>query len=103
MRSSRWFGITVKPLTSGSILLLQSDTKLPVELAIERKQRAANLHKDNFDLASLPQVRIPYRLWRTPALDFVVSGGITYRASDGRSCRPTSVWSRLRVKLPVVV
>ena len=52
-----------------------------MELAIERRQRAANLHKASFDLQSLPQVRIPYRLWRTPALDFVVSGGLTYRAS----------------------
>jgi hypothetical protein len=80
---SRWFGITVRPLTAGSILLLQSEAKLPVELAMERQQRAANLHKANFDLASLPQVRIPYRLWRTPALDFVVSAGVTYRAADG--------------------
>lgn len=91
---SRWFGITVKPMTSGSILLLQSEVKLPVEMAIERQQRAANLHKASFDLQSLPQVRIPYRLWRTPALDFVVSGGITYRASDGiRVDRQASVYA----------
>ena len=31
----------------------------------------------------MPQVRVPYRMWRAPALDFVVSGGLTYRASDG--------------------
>src|ERR1051325_6316342 len=31
---SRWFGIGVKPLTTGSVLLLQSDAKLPVELAM---------------------------------------------------------------------
>jgi hypothetical protein len=79
----RWFGITVKPMTSGSVLMLESDVKLPVELAIERKQRAARLHHATFDLSSLPQVRVPYRLWRAPALDFVVSGGITYRAGDG--------------------
>jgi hypothetical protein len=61
---------------------------------MERQQRAANLHKASFDLASLPQVRIPYRLWRTPALDFVVSGGITYRASDGvRVDRQASVYA----------
>ena len=80
---SRWFGIGVKPLTSGSVLVLQSDSKLPIELEMERQQRAARIHKASFDLASLPQVRVPYRMWRTPALDFVVSGGITYRANDG--------------------
>ncbi len=79
----RWFGITVKPMTSGSVLLLESDTKLPIELAMERKQRAARIHHATFDLASLPQVRVPYRMWRAPALDFVVSGGVTYRAHDG--------------------
>ena len=80
---TRWFGIGVKPMTAGSILVLQSDAKLPVEMAIERQQRAARIKKASFDLKSLPQVRIPYRMWRTPALDFVVSGGATYRARDG--------------------
>ena len=80
---SRWFGIGVKPVTSGSVLVLQSDTKLPVELAMERQARAAQIHPAKFDLASLPQVRIPYRMWRSPALDFVVSAGATYRAGDG--------------------
>src|SRR5437868_8002678 len=79
----RWFGIIVKPMTSGSVLLLESDVKLPIELAMERKQRAAHLHRASFDLASLPQVRVPYRMWRSPALDFVVSGGLTYRADNG--------------------
>jgi hypothetical protein len=80
---SRWFGIAVKPLTAGSVLVLQSEAKLPVELAYERQQRAAHFHRASFDLKSLPQVRIPYRMWRAPALDFVVSGGVTYRANDG--------------------
>src|SRR3954453_23383368 len=90
----RWFGLTLDPITSGSVLLLQSETKLPVELAMERKQRAARLHRASFDLASLPQVRVPYRMWRSPALDFVVSGGVTYRASDGvRVDRQSSVYA----------
>jgi hypothetical protein len=90
---ARWFGIGVKPVTAGSVLVLQSDTKLPVELAMERQARAARLHPAKFDLASLPQVRIPYRMWRTPALDFVVSAGVTYRAADGMKVdRQTSVY-----------
>ncbi|MBW0006395.1 MAG: carboxypeptidase regulatory-like domain-containing protein, partial [Sphingomonas sp.] len=91
---TRWFGIGVKPLTSGSLLILESEAKLPVELAMERQQRASRIHKASFDLKSLPQVRIPYRMWRTPALDFVVSGGVTYRASDGvRVDRQSSVYA----------
>ena len=91
---SRWFGIGVKPMTSGSVLLLQSADKLPVELAMERQQRAAHMSHAKFDLADLPQVRVPYRMWRTPALDFVVSGGVTYSASDGaRVDREASVYA----------
>ena len=90
----RWFGITVNPLTAGSVLLLQSDTKLPIELEMERQQRAAHIHHASFDLGTLPQVRIPYRMWRTPALDFVVSGGATFRAGDGvRVDRESSVYA----------
>jgi hypothetical protein len=91
---SRWFGITVKPRTNGSSLLLQSEAKLPVELAIERERRAARISPAKLDLSSLPQVRLPYRMWRAPALDFVVNAGVTYRASDGvRVDRSTSIYA----------
>ncbi|MGN6058526.1 MAG: MSCRAMM family protein, partial [Sphingomicrobium sp.] len=91
---SRWFGISVKPVTTGSVLVLQSEEKLPVELAMERQQRAAHLHPASFDLSTLPQVRVPYRMWRSPALDFVVSAGVTYRASDGLKVdRQSSVYA----------
>ena len=81
---TRWFGIKVTPRTGGSALLLESQAKLPVELAVERRRRAAQLKKNAAaDLSMLPKVRLPYRMWRAPALDFVVSGGITYRASTG--------------------
>jgi len=91
---SRWFGIGVNPVTSGSVLLLESDAKLPVELAMERQIRAKSIKPANFDLSALPQVRVPYRMWRAPALDFVVSAGATYRASDGiRVDREASVYA----------
>src|SRR3982751_297084 len=61
---TRWFGIGVKPVTSGSVLVLQSDVRLPVELAVERQQRAAHIRPASFDLSKLPHVRIPYRMWR---------------------------------------
>ena len=79
----RWFGIGVRPVTAGSTLLLESEAKLPVELAVERQRRAEQLRPRQFDLSDLPQVRLPYRMWRSPALDFVVSAGVTYRANDG--------------------
>ncbi|GAA4710132.1 carboxypeptidase regulatory-like domain-containing protein [Sphingomonas lutea] len=91
---TRWFGIGVKAVTAGSVLKLDSKDKLPVELAIERTQRAKMIKKASFDLGSLPQVRLPYRMWRAPALDFVVNAGLTYRASDGmRVDRQTSVYA----------
>ena len=80
---ARWFAIGVKPLTHASVLVLESEAKLPVELAFERKQRAAHLKPAKMDLSGLPQVKLPYRMWRAPALDFVVSAGVTYRAKDG--------------------
>src|SRR4051794_31345493 len=62
---SRWFGIKVVPRTSGSALILESEAKLPVELAVERRKRAAQLKKNaSADLTLLPQVKLPYRLWR---------------------------------------
>src|SRR4051794_19520127 len=91
---TRWFGIGVTPVTSGSALMLQSDAKLPVELSMEREARAARIKPAKFDLSSLPHVRIPYRMWRAPALDFVVSAGMTYRASDGvRVDRSSSIFA----------
>jgi len=91
---TRWFGIKVNAMTSGSVLLLQSKDKLPVELAMEREARAARIHPAKLDLAGLPQVRIPYRMWRSPALDFIVSAGVTYRAQDGLKVdRQSSVYA----------
>ena len=91
---TRWFGIGVKPVTSGSVLVLESEARLPVELAAERAQRAKHLKPASFDMSTLPQVRVPYRMWRAPALDFVVSAGVTYRAKDGvRVDRQSSVYA----------
>ena len=62
---------------------MNSEAKLPVELAREREQRAARLHKAALPLEGLPTVKLPYRMWRAPALDFIVSAGVTYQASNG--------------------
>ena len=89
---TKWFGITVKPNTQGAALILESEAKLPIELALERERRAALLRPAKFDLSTLPSVKLPYRMWRAPALDFVVNAGVTYRAQDGvRVDRSTSI------------
>ena len=80
---SRWFQLGVKPVMSGSILMLESEAKLPVELAREREQRAARIRPASMPLESLPKVRLPYRMWRAPALDFIVNAGVTYNAKSG--------------------
>ena len=79
----RWFKLGVKPVTAGSILLLESEAKLPVELAREREQRAAQIRPAALPFENLPRVKLPYRLWRAPALDFIVNAGVTYQASTG--------------------
>jgi hypothetical protein len=91
---ARWFGIGIRAMTNSSALVLESEAKLPVEMAIERQRRAAQLRPAKFDLQSLPQVKLPYRMWRTPALDFVVSAGVTYNAHSGtRVDRRTAVYA----------
>jgi len=79
----RWFKLGVKPVTQGSVLMLESEAKLPVELAREREQRAARLRPASMPLEGLPRVKLPYRMWRAPALDFIVHAGATYQASTG--------------------
>ena len=79
----RWFKLGVKPVTAGSVLMLESEAKLPVELARRaRTARRPDQARQSMPLESLPQVRLPYRMWRAPALDFIVNAGVTYQAVD---------------------
>ncbi|WP_265569553.1 carboxypeptidase-like regulatory domain-containing protein [Sphingomicrobium nitratireducens] len=81
---ARWFDLGLEANMSGALLRVESEAKLPVELAIERRKRAeALLERATFDMAALPQVKLPYRMWRTPALDVIVSGGAAYSAHSG--------------------
>jgi len=79
----RWFKLGVTAMPTGSALMLESEVKLPVELAIEREKRAARIRPAAMPIENLPQVRLPYRMWRAPALDFIVNAGVTYQASTG--------------------
>ena len=82
---SRWLGVEFKIFAGASSVMIESKAKLPVELARERLNRAKYLHKAALPLESGPAVKIPYRMWRAPALDFVVDAGITYSATSGVS------------------
>lgn len=71
---SQWFAVELTPDLSNAILLLKADRKLPFELAEERKKRAGRIRqKREFDLSKYPQVNDPYRFFRTPSVDAVVS------------------------------
>jgi hypothetical protein len=74
---SRWFGITIETDLSNAIIVIKAPTKLPVELSIERRERAAKIRPEtSFDLRSLPQSKMPYRGIKTPSVDVVVNFGI---------------------------
>ncbi len=80
----RWFGIGLKVSPYSSVVTLTTEAKLPVELSREREMRAKYLKKAAaFPLEGLPQTKLAYRMWRAPALDFIVSAGVTYGAGSG--------------------
>ena len=73
---SDWFDIEFMPDLSNALLTIESDRKLPFERALERKEQAAKLRpRKSFDLSGLPQSSEPYKFWRTPSVDAVVSAG----------------------------
>jgi hypothetical protein len=79
-----WLGVKLEARTDASILLLESEAKLPVELAAERRERAARLSRSTtFDLSGLPRVQLPYRMWRSPSVDVMMDAGLTYSAESG--------------------
>lgn len=73
---SGWLDIGLRPDLSNALLVIETDRKLPFQKALERKERAAKIRpRRNFDLSSLPQSTEPYKFWRTPSVDVVVSAG----------------------------
>lgn len=84
---SRWLGVEFDPDMRNAVLTVTSDEPLPVELAMQRRNRATRIRRDiDFDLSSLPQADTPYRMWRTPSVDAVVNiGAIRDRRAGGRT------------------
>jgi hypothetical protein len=80
---SRWLGIELKPDLGNAVLIIKSAQKLPVELAMERKDRAAKLRPvAQFDLKTLPQSITPYRGVKTPSVDVVLGFSAARRGSQ---------------------
>ena len=82
-RLSAWFGVMLEVDQGNALLLIKSAFKLPVELALERRNRAAKIRNiTEFDLKSLPQAEAPFRGFKTPSLDAVVRIGGLHQRSD---------------------
>ena len=72
---SKWFGVNFRADLANMAVVIETDRKLPFLEAIERKSRAARLQNRvaSFDLAQLPRADMPYKTWRTPAVDVMVN------------------------------
>ncbi|WP_336985252.1 carboxypeptidase regulatory-like domain-containing protein [Altererythrobacter aquiaggeris] len=75
---SNWFGVSFKPNLQNAAIKVEGGEALPFIAALERKSRAARLRpkRASFDLATLEQADVPYRAWRTPSVDAVVSANV---------------------------
>jgi len=81
-----WLGITMEADMRNALLILSSEQPLPVQMALERQARASRLRpRLDFDLSSLPQADMPYRMWRTPSVDVVLTLGGLHDRQRNRS------------------
>jgi hypothetical protein len=79
-----WFGIDFAPDLPNAVLVASSAEKLPVELAMARKQRRGAFRPvEEPDLSRFPHADTPYAWWRTPAIDVVASAGYVDDAALG--------------------
>ncbi len=84
-----WLGLAFEPDLANAVLTIRSKDKLPVELAAERRSRAARVRPEtSFDLATLPQAKLPFRGVRTPSVDVVLQAG---GLRDGRGKMKTDL------------
>ncbi len=85
---SRWLGVSLGADQANALLIIKSDSKLPVELALERQARASRVAQTgSFDLKSLPHSSAPFKGIRVPSIDAVVNiGGLRdrHRAKSGQ-------------------
>ena len=84
---SAWFGVTFRADLGNLRIVLETSRKLPFLSAIERRSRAARLQgaHGTFDLAKLPHQEVPYRSWRSPSVDVLVSAALRGTPGAGTS------------------
>lgn len=71
---SQWLGVTLNADQSGALLLVKAPVKLPLEMALERRARAAKIPAQRtFDLKDLPRAAAPMRGYALPSLDVTVT------------------------------
>jgi hypothetical protein len=83
----RWLNVDLNVDLANAILVIKSETKLPFELALERKQRAGKLRPkaQDFDLSKYPQAKDPYRFFRAPSVDVVATANTRRDATNVHS------------------
>ena len=80
----QWLGVPLVADTSSGVLFVRPTSKLPVEMALERKDRAANSRAiETFDLRSMKQASVPFGGIRIPSVDVVASLGAVRQKSRG--------------------
>ena len=84
---ARWLNVDLNVDLSNALLVIKSETKLPFELAEERKQRAGKVRPraQEFDLSKYPQAKDPYRFFRVPSVDVVATANTRKDAVNGNS------------------
>lgn len=82
-----WLGVDLDADMRNAVLIVDSEEALPVQMALERRQRAQRIRpRLDFDLSNLPQADTPYRMWRTPSVDAVIRlGGLRDRQRGSTS------------------
>lgn len=80
-----WLGVELAPDLANLAVTIRSPRKLPFLEAIERRSRAERLRSvaPAFDLASLPRAALPYRDWRSPALDVQIQAETSRGGTEG--------------------
>ncbi len=71
-----WLGLKLDVDQNNAIIVVTSDSKLPVELTMERRARSSKIRPETtFDLKSLPQSTIAMKGISIPSVDMVVNIG----------------------------
>ena len=80
----RWLDLVFEPDLPNAILQVSAPGGLPLEAAEKRARSAARLRpKAGANAKNLRMVVLPYRLWRTPALDFNIGASVERTSGAG--------------------